>query len=95
VHRVALGLDHVARHGRLVAVLAAAHVEEVVRSGVDRLPQARPGQLEPEPAPLAPRAQHRDVAAVGIDVHQLGVERADAQRRGHGSFSSITTTLPT
>ena len=37
--------------------------------------------LEAEPAPLAARAQHRDVAAVGVDVHQLGIERADPQRR--------------
>ena len=36
--------------------------------------------LEADPAPLAARAQHRDVAAVGVDVHQLGVERQHAQR---------------
>ena len=37
--------------------------------------------LEAEPAPLAARAQHGDVAAVGVDVHQLRIEREDPQRR--------------
>ena len=40
------------------------------------------------PAPLAARAQHGDVAAVGVDVHQLRIERADPQRR------HTTTVLP-
>ena len=88
VEGVALGGDHVVRDGDLVAVLAAAHVEEVVGVRVERLAEARRGVLEAEAAPLAAGAQHRDVAAVGVDVHQLGVERADPQRR------HTTTMLP-
>ena len=76
------------RHRDLVAVLAAAHVEEVVRVRVERLAEARGGVLEAEPAPLAARAQHGDVAAVGVDVHQLRIERQDPQRRHR------TTVLP-
>ena len=37
--------------------------------------------LEVEAAPLAAGAEHGDVAAVGVDVHQLGVEREHPQRR--------------
>ena len=88
VEGVALRLGHVVGHGGLVAVLAAAHVEEVVRVRVERLAEARGGMLEAEPAPLAARAQHGDVAAVGVDVHQLGIEREHPQRRHR------TTVLP-
>ena len=41
-------------------------------------------QLEAEPAPLAALAQQLEVAAVGVDVHQVRVERADAQDVSHG-----------
>ena len=67
-------------HELLLAVLAAAEVEEVVGVGVDRLAQPGGGQLEAEPAPGAPPLQHQHVAAVGVDVHQVRIERADAQR---------------
>ena len=46
VQRVALDRREVARAQRLVAVLAAADVEEVVRVGVDRVADPRAGQLE-------------------------------------------------
>ena len=42
VQRVALGLDEVVRAQALVAVLAAAEVEEVVRVGVDPARRGRP-----------------------------------------------------
>ena len=80
VQRVALGVDQILRAELLVAVLAAAEVEEVVRVGVDRVAEAGGGQLEADPAPRAAPLQHQHVAAVGVDVHQVGVERADAQR---------------
>ena len=85
---VALCVRHVVGDRRLVAVLAAADVEEVMGVGVEWLLEARRCVLEADPAPLAARAQHGDVAAIGIDVHQLGVERADPQRR------HTTTVLP-
>ncbi len=81
VERVALGGGHVVGDRGLVAVLAAADVEEVVGVGVERVAEAGGGELEAEPAPLAARAEHGDVAAVGVDVHQVGVEAADPQSR--------------
>jgi hypothetical protein len=53
VQGVALGVDHVLRAQRLVAVLGAADVEEVVRVGVDALAQPRGDDLEADPTPLA------------------------------------------
>jgi len=88
-------LRHVARDRRLVAVLSAAHVEEVVGAWVEAVAEARARELEPDAAPLAARPKDRDVPAVGVDVHELGVERADAQRRVHQGASRMTTTLPT
>jgi kynurenine formamidase len=71
--RVALAIRHVGGDGALVAVLAAADVEEVVGAGVDRLAGAGAGPLEPDPAPLAAAPQEKNVAAVGIDIHLVGV----------------------
>src|SRR5437763_3094483 len=95
VQPVALRLDHVARHERLVAVLPAAHVEGVVRCWIDGVPERRCCELEPEPAPLTARAQHRDVATVRVDVHELRIQRADAQGRGHQRTPRTATMLPT
>ena len=94
MERVALGARHVARHGRLVAILAPADVEEVVRARVELLADRGGRQLEAQAAPLAAGAQNGDVAAVGVDVHQLGIEREHAQG-GHAGASSRTTVLPT
>ena len=52
VQRVALGVDHVLGAQRLVAVLGAADVEEVVRVGVDALAEPCGDDLEADPAPL-------------------------------------------
>jgi hypothetical protein len=99
LQRLALRLHEVAGDQRLVAVLAAAHVEEVVRLGVDRL--SRPGgrKLEADAAPLAAALEHRDVAAVGIDVHVVGIQPHDAQGGAVAHESSgraaTTATLPT
>ena len=41
VQRVALGLDEVLRAQRLVTILTAAEVEQVVGGGVDRVAQSR------------------------------------------------------
>src|SRR4051812_30085780 len=91
VQRVLLRLDHVAGAERLIAILAAAHVEEVVRVRVDALADRRAGELEADAAPFAARPQQLHVAAVGIDVHELWIERADAQPH---ATSTITTVLP-
>ncbi len=79
--RVALDGGEVLRAQRLVAVLAAAHVEEVVRVGVDLLARIGAAELERDPAPFAAPLQEQQVAAVGVDVHQVRVQRADPQHR--------------
>ena len=79
VQGVALDRGQVLRAQRLVAVLAAAEVEEVVGVGVDRVADVGSRQLEADPAPLAAALEEQQVAAVGVDVHQVGVQRADAQ----------------
>ncbi len=79
MERVALGLDQVLGAQALVAVLAAAEVVEVVGVGVERLAEAAGGELEADPAPRAAALEHEQVAAVGVDVHQVRVQRADAQ----------------
>ena len=103
---VALGLDQVLGAEALVAILAAAQVEEVVGVRVERLAEPAGGQLEADPAPRAAALEHEQVAAVGVDVHQVRIERADAQetRLGEGGttgerrelrHASITTVLAT
>jgi len=69
-----LGLDHVGGDEHLVAVLAAPDVDQVVRLGVEPLPEPGGGVGEPDPAPLAAPPQEQDVAAVGVDVHQVRVK---------------------
>ena len=42
--------------------------------------------LEADPAPRAAALEQQQVAAVGVDVHEVGVQRADAQRAlSHGA----------
>src|SRR4051794_20017832 len=89
--RLLLGLDHVVRTQRLVAILSAAHVEEIVRVRVHRLVDRRARELEADPAPLAAGAEQLHVAAVRVDVHELGIQRAHAQLH---EASRITTLLP-
>ena len=84
VQRAALDGGEVGGAQGLVAVLAAADVEEVVGVRVQFVAQAGAGELEAHPAPLAALAQEREVAAVGVDVHQVRIERADAQDVSHG-----------
>ncbi len=86
VQRVALGVDHVLGAQRLVAVLRAADVEEVMRGGVDPLAEPRGDDLEADRAPRAAALEQQQVAAVGVDVHEVGIQRADAQRAlSHGA----------
>ena len=41
-------------------------------------------QLEAQATPLAAAPQELQVAAIGVDVHQVGVQRADPQAVSHG-----------
>ena len=99
VQRLALGLDEVQRAQALVAVLAAAEVEEVVRVGVDALAEPGGGDAEADPAPGAAPLEHEQVAAVGVDVHD-GRDRARRRAgwrsaRGAAQPRNITTLVPT
>ena len=84
MQRVALDLGQVERAQLLVAVLAAADVVEVGAVGVERLAEAARAAAEPDPAPAAAALEQQQVAAVGVDVHQVRVQRADAQQLRHG-----------
>ena len=85
VQRVALDLGQVERAQLLVAVLAAADVVEVGAVGVELFAQTARLQLETDPAPAAAALEQQQVAAVGVDVHQVGIQRADAQPRSSGT----------
>ena len=47
---------------------------------VDLVAEAGAAELEPDPPPLAATLEQQQVAAVGVDVHQVRVQRADPQR---------------
>jgi len=66
------------RDERLLAVLAAAHIEEVDlirRHGVAKPDRAH---VEFVPARLRTLGEHCDVAAVRVDVQVVGIEMPDA-----------------
>src|SRR6187200_621897 len=92
--RLLLAGDHVGGDGALVAVLAAADVEEIVGGRVDRLARAGAAVDEADAPPLAAPLQEEDVAAVGVDVHLLGIEAEHAELH-HSPLSSRTTREPT
>ena len=73
-----LGLrGQVLRDEELLAILPAAHVEEIVRARTDRL--AHPDGLNDElvAAPGRPPVEHGNVAAVGVDVQVVRIEMPD------------------
>jgi hypothetical protein len=79
VQRVALRREQVLRAQALIAILTATEIEQIVLARVQRLAEAARRQLEADPAPRAAALEHKQVAAVGIDVHQVRIERADTQ----------------
>src|SRR5207249_4191120 len=60
-----------------LAILAAPDVQQVVLARVKGLSDRHRPHLELVPPPRRPPGQHRDVAAVGIDVQIVGVEVPD------------------
>jgi hypothetical protein len=77
-----VGRDH-----RLLAVLAAADVEQVVASGLERRADRDVLDAKLVAAGRRPPLEHGDVAAVGVDVEVLGVEVADPDDHGVRSLS--------
>jgi hypothetical protein len=59
---------------RLLAILAAADVEEVVLARDERITERHGPHLELDPSPRRPLSEDRDVAPVGVDVQVLRVE---------------------
>src|SRR5438309_7871312 len=75
-------LGEVAEDARLVAVLPAAHEEQVVLVQLGRT-RADGQHLDIDAAPSGPLHQGADVADVAVDVHGVGVEVPDAQGPAH------------
>jgi hypothetical protein len=80
----ALGLEQVCGAQPLVAVLAAAYVVDVVSSPVQRLAESAAAQPELDVTPGAAALEHEQVAPIGVDVHQVRVQRAHTQRPSPG-----------
>src|SRR5260370_374447 len=84
-----LGLDEVFVHERLLAILAAAEKEDI--DVVHALGGAAP-QLDEsgvEVAPFGSLEQREDVAAIPVDVHEVGVQPTDGERfPGHCDYVS-------
>src|SRR5205807_202939 len=78
--RLAFPAYEVLRTQALVSVLTAADVVDVVGVRVERLADPVRNELEAQAAPRAATLEHEQVAAVGVDVHEVRVEHAHAQR---------------
>ena len=66
------------RDERLLAILAAADVEEVDLAGRDRVAEPDRAHVELVAARRGALREHGDVAAVGVDVQVVGIEMPDA-----------------
>ena len=93
VQRVALDRGEVARAQRLVAVLPAADVEEVVRLGIDRVADAGAGQLEADARARRSGARTRS-GCRGRRRCSSGRDRA-RRRAASAQARSSTTSAPT
>src|SRR4051812_15992784 len=67
----------VGRDESLLAILAAADVEEIVVAGDERIAEPDRANLELVPAPSRPPREHGHVAAIGVDVQVVRVQVAD------------------
>ena len=82
VHRIGVP-GQVVGDERLLAVLPAADVEQVVRVRVEQVADADGGHAELVPSPGRAHLEHRDVAAVGVDVEVVRIEVPDADPHEH------------
>jgi hypothetical protein len=76
----------VGRDQRLLPILAAADVEQVVLPRPDVVADRDRLHLELMPSQRRAAAQHRDVPAVGVDVQVLGVEMPDADPHARSQY---------
>ena len=86
LQRVRLGRYQVRCHDLLLAILAAAEEHRVQRGRIDPVAERRRFDLHPDAAPLAAPHQRQDIAAIPVNVHQVGVQvgEGQAQRLGQG-----------
>src|SRR5204862_6571569 len=66
--------DEILGDERLLAVLAAADVEEIVLTRLDRLADRHRAHLEFVAAPGRAPSEHRDVSAIRVDVEVIRIE---------------------
>ena len=89
--------SQILRDERLLAVLPAADVEEIVLAGWTRISDRNGPDLELVAAPRRAPRQDRDVAAVGIDVQIVGIEMPDddlhAARSQYGRTNPRSLTI--
>src|SRR3954454_9067028 len=90
--RVALGPEHVLGDQCLVAVLPAADVDQVMLARREAITGTGRLVAEGNSPPLAAPLEEDHVAAVGVDVHLLGVEGEQAEfcRAVHSGTSRRT-----
>ncbi len=81
VQGVALDRRQVERAQLLVAILTAADVVEVGAVWVELVAEAAVGDREANPSPGTAALEQQQVAPVRVDVHQVWVQRADAELR--------------
>ena len=82
----------VGRDERLLTVLAATDVDEVVRPRLERVTGLDARHLERMPSECSAPREHGDVAAVGIDVEVVRIEVGD--RDPHDASSQYGRTRP-
>jgi hypothetical protein len=73
--------EEILGYEQLLSILPAPDVVEVVLAGHDGVSDPERGHLQLVPAPRRSPREHRDVAAVGVDVEVVRVEVSDADRR--------------
>ena len=84
--------DEVARDERLFPVLAAADVQQIVIAGSHRIADADRRHPEVVTPPGGAPREHRDVAAVGLDVEVVRILMSDPQL--HAARSQYGRTNP-
>ncbi len=79
-------LDQVRGDQRLLAVLAATDVEQIVVAGPHFVADRDGRHIELVPAKSRPPRKDRDVAAVGVDVQVLGIEMPNADLHARSQY---------
>ena len=79
------------RDERLLAILAAADVVEIVCARLDRVTDPERVNRERVAVKLGAPREHRDVPAVGVDVQVVRIEMSDTQpHRGVSQYAGTT-----